>query len=650
MDLYVSTAPELEKLAAKPTRLGENEDTWPNEILAALYKSHPFLGSYKVGIHIDGQDTNIGYMYGHIEVSNSFGTKVLPDSSMSGQVNKVQDPTQPVIRIPILVEKGQLKPIDTMIDPDERFWPISESRVNAALFTPQQYQSQPKSEASTPGVARSMQTINNTPQRGRSGGFMGKFSSVIAATPKSTRVNFVKEAMAKDWVKLSARNNKELVSSLSRLSSIESDAEPEDAGEVIVLEKVAGGYKVHLYRDDLSSTSYTITNAQASRLPQDVKKEAVAKGVALIPFSRTDNSPAEVGVSGMSSSPGVYEVFSKSAGLTQAAVLPRVRNFDGTHSNLVPVVTASGVSLQEKVAGTKLKDLSTDELTGHEIDGHGFFVFASGECSEPVEIHTKVSSPLGLQQVTVSSEEAGVVDLVMDDVVRVPVKLAEARYLFPRSAKFIRAKYDSLGVHEGSELFKSASVGFAPAENITVSGGSGGYSFSGDRVPSNAQFLGRRDALALMGAFGVGGKTAAALLDASMDRDVEFARSKDLVAPETKTAAPALRRLDLDGAKLDLLAEACLISSSLVKTAASIVDEDTIDSVLSLNFLTPENVQAYVDKIDDYEQALSNLSELLIATRIGISQIPEAALSSCIKTLSKVIDALNSMQAQSPGQ
>ena len=43
--------PEFEKLAAKFI-LGDNPSTYPSELIAHLYKQHPYLGKYQVNISI----------------------------------------------------------------------------------------------------------------------------------------------------------------------------------------------------------------------------------------------------------------------------------------------------------------------------------------------------------------------------------------------------------------------------------------------------------------------------------------------------------------------------------------------------------------------------------------------------------------------
>ena len=60
--------PHFEKVAAK-FLLGDNPSTYPSELIAHLYKQHPYLGKYQVNISVQGQDESQGYMYGVFLVS-----------------------------------------------------------------------------------------------------------------------------------------------------------------------------------------------------------------------------------------------------------------------------------------------------------------------------------------------------------------------------------------------------------------------------------------------------------------------------------------------------------------------------------------------------------------------------------------------------
>jgi hypothetical protein len=82
----------------------------------------------------------------------------------------------------------------------------------------------------------------------------------------------------------------------------------------------------------------------------------------------------------------------------------------------------------------------------------------------------------------------------------------------------------------------------------------------------------------------------------------------------------------------------------LKEAAAAIEDTETMDAVLSLGFLTPETISGFVDNLPTYDECLSKLSELLIAVRVGLEDVPEAAVLSCVRNLHKVVEGLEGLR------
>lgn len=56
----------------------------------------------------------------------------------------------------------------------------------------------------------------------------------------------------------------------------------------------------------------------------------------------------------------------------------------------------------------------------------------------------------------------------------------------------------------------------------------------------------------------------------------------------------------------------------LLKTASVMVSQDTVDSILGVNFLTQENMYKFVDMIPQLEDAQQVLAQLLMASRLGL--------------------------------
>lgn len=87
----------------------------------------------------------------------------------------------------------------------------------------------------------------------------------------------------------------------------------------------------------------------------------------------------------------------------------------------------------------------------------------------------------------------------------------------------------------------------------------------------------------------------------------------------------------------------------LIKAAAVIRDKTTVDSVLSLGLLGKNNIMEYVAMVPDYERLMSELSKLLIAIRLGLTQVPENAVKSCVDALVYIIEVLKQVGAVANG-
>jgi hypothetical protein len=87
---------------------------------------------------------------------------------------------------------------------------------------------------------------------------------------------------------------------------------------------------------------------------------------------------------------------------------------------------------------------------------------------------------------------------------------------------------------------------------------------------------------------------------------------------------------------------------SLIKEAAWIPDPAAVDTVLALGFINPGNMTIFVKYLPELEATQSKLCELLIASRLGLREIPSDALERAIKGLEATIEGLNVIAFNSP--
>ena len=83
---------------------------------------------------------------------------------------------------------------------------------------------------------------------------------------------------------------------------------------------------------------------------------------------------------------------------------------------------------------------------------------------------------------------------------------------------------------------------------------------------------------------------------------------------------------------------------NLIKEASVLSDPEAVDVVLSLNFINEDSVKGYVDNIKEMKSMSSKLAELLVASRMGLSNINEGAIKKSMEGLESVIGGLEKVK------
>lgn len=86
------------------------------------------------------------------------------------------------------------------------------------------------------------------------------------------------------------------------------------------------------------------------------------------------------------------------------------------------------------------------------------------------------------------------------------------------------------------------------------------------------------------------------------------------------------------------------LRQDLVKEASVLNDPNSVDTVLSLNFINESSLSNYIEHIEEMQKVVEHLSKLLIASRMGLSDIDETAVKNSINGLEKVIEGLENIK------
>lgn len=87
------------------------------------------------------------------------------------------------------------------------------------------------------------------------------------------------------------------------------------------------------------------------------------------------------------------------------------------------------------------------------------------------------------------------------------------------------------------------------------------------------------------------------------------------------------------------------IAKDLIKEAANFRNKDSVDALLSLSLLRKKNVKTYINALPQYESVLSELGNLLLASRMGLEETDPDALKEAFESLSDVVIQLHNLRA-----
>ena len=654
MKLFNDLTPKFTKTAGKKTKLGDNDQMWGSEILAALYKQHPYLGSYETHLQVEGHDENLGYLYGHFIVKNPGTTN--PTQASSGHVGQVQKevaPGAPEVRIPVVVNSGDLSALDVFISPSNAFMPLNEDRLAASLFQENNFVPVNKSQASPhPSAAVDM---NQVPNNGLGGvqdhSATVKRASVIEKVAsymsKEARAAIVSDLEEVSWVRYALARNKNFANAMYKFASTPKFVASQvdvDSVDAAVVEKVAGGYKLTVASASaFEPVSITVPNNASESIPWSTRADAVKLGAALL---STDNNPArevsttEGRLTEVTES-GVYAVMEKTGRATRGVVLTNIQTLEGRPTDLKLAITPEGASLQDKVAGVRCGDIDVSRIEGKPPKGDGVFLLKSGAVTEPLTINNTINYP-DRKEYTYTSA-MGVSGVLKTASVAKPLNVEGADYLIPEDIKFIPLKYSN-GVRGDVVSVEKLASDVELSRKVTVVADGGLFSFRGGSGVSELPYqdinqVKYASALLMMGLLGVGPDSAKVKLAEARDgAAVEFVPSREL-AVKVKTAS-GMSKEDIDlilSLRVDLTKEASAVA----------MPQETVDAVLSLGFVNPQNIQGYLASLPELETCLSKLCEMLIGVRLGLPDIPENAVENCVKGVTKVLDGLKQLAMRS---
>jgi len=641
--LFLPASVEIEK-TAYASKLDQEPSEWPTGILKEAYKQLPYLHRYEADVELDRVDPARGYAVGKLLVY---------PARMKKQAASTQDR---LVSFPVIVREKELAPLDVYSHKDSMH-PEDEESLHEVLFRPDLFEGH-----ATPGqfspVGLSSQLDPPDMMKSRGGGM--KTASVglwKAASPT------FQSADVEDFKK-DLRDNAPLRQAFLTTPSLKA------ALEDLVMHKEASATGIDARRREaLVPTAIQIVEHGIGYAVKTASHEAFAPEVQQITRFEAQDLLSEdsfkllqesgsltlcvdplIKTAASASTPqyaqrmGIYSTYS-GAEEVEGMVVPHLIDVDGKSLGMGLFTGSGRHSMQEKIAGVFKRDVTIPESEPH---GPGVFVYQEGPMAfalEPIEITNRTYVQDGAEKVAqYHGKRMSYGTPVVLTVVPGLLKVASVgnEIAIPDSFRFLplQGKQSGVSVHpEDVSLFEIRKTAGASSVQLLSDGSC--FSLRG----SNADILGvelcgKDDTAFALAALGVAGNQAEVFLKKASERG-------SVTIPQTRRVYPEEEGKE----RIRVLLEEKLpnvdhLRVDLTKEASVIVDRETVDSILSLRFVTPENVSVYVNYLPELEKVSSKLAELLVASRLGMDDVKESAAKNAMTQVNSVVRGLEALQSR----
>lgn len=345
---------------------------------------------------------------------------------------------------------------------------------------------------------------------------------------------------------------------------------------------------------------------------------------------------------------GQYKVQDSMGNSIMGHVFPTTLAWDGSFSEqpIALFTNGSAYAMQDSIAGElvgKGTNLPDDEPRG---DG-AFYTIEGGDAvaTGPVTIGSSAAGPDGLPHLQATDAFGNQLQIIQMEGMTAPQRISDVEMAIPASWKFMRLNNQTQLAGSADQMGKDQAVKQASASatlffngSFNLVGGCGLEKISADL----RQDLDHVSAEFMLGVLGVDGATAKMkVAEARRKGQVKLANLKTITtmgeryATSTKTASALMKKMP------DLRRD-------LTKEAAALQDEGTVDAILSLNFINPENLSTFIGYIPELEEVAEKLAEMLLFAFLGMKELPEGAIEHAMKGLEDVLVGLKSL-AQTEG-
>jgi hypothetical protein len=348
---------------------------------------------------------------------------------------------------------------------------------------------------------------------------------------------------------------------------------------------------------------------------------------------------------------GMYKVQDAGGRHLVGYVFPNLIDIDGKALPMALFNNGSQSALQGEIAGINVGG-GASLFEGHPR-GYGVFyeVLPNGraQATIPLDIKAALSGPDQNEGATLHADtyDGRQVEICVQPNIQRLTPAGEGRLLVPESMRWMPLeKAGNVVLADNPESFEKTASPALPFVTVTIrAGGEDDFSLSGyplNKLASEEKsFLSFDDTVFLLAGLGVAPKDAmqkmAEAFGHGVPTDVKTHRILKLASEQLgvqEKRADSIRSL-VHELRVDLL-----------KEAAVIPDPVAVDTVLSLNFINPENLGTFIGYLPLIDEAQSRMCELLIASRLGLRDVSPSALEKAVRATEEVLEGLKVLAFQ----
>jgi len=672
MDLFTNVAPIFQdKVAAVP--LDEDAAKWGPQILQELFRQVPEASEYNPQVVMLRQDDEQGFALGVIVISGQ------TDSALSMAGN--EQPTSKKALIPVIIKNTELCPLDIVMTQDKKVYPLNGIRLREALFRPNTFDmmTDDSGDQSLYSMFYPPGRASNSPTSGFSAGSGDNVGYVygpgmkqaslaveesllhhIAPTLSQLDLDALGEKISSMGLEPQLQQNPAFLAVMSHLASFDGRLLTEGDADLL-MDKAASYAPVEVAQfgwDEIRGTYWMktasrsifginrddIDRGQMLKLAgPDITKKVDTEGTVTISEPAKDTAPLDTTNDRWEviEKPGVYRVRNIDGQEMMGWVLPSLVDFDGTRVPMAVFTNGATAAVQGSIVGAKISD-ATMGLPEDKPAGSGLFyvVTPSGiEATVPFKIEGREASMDGgdLVHVTTLTGQPHVVRLVPGLQHMMP---GDEECSLPASARFLALnKETAVPLVDDLEAVKTSA--FAQPF-IALRHGGDIIDLTFHKLPgleaTAPKVASIDDAVFVLCAAGMAPLKAHEIIKHAS----HTMRTEHVIGVHDVRPVETFMR-DIEKTASEKVAQVRALRKDLIKEASVLPDIQTVDSVLSLNFLNPENLRVYVGKLPYLDRALNTVCELTLFSRLGMTEVPETAAARAARALDEVIQGLKGL-------